>query len=865
MELLERDLFLQQLDLLLNKAVAGQGQVALVSGEAGIGKTSLVEHFTHAHEGPVRVLWGACDALFTPRPLGPLHDIAIDVGGELLMLLNANGERQAIFSTCLAELQNRPTILVFEDVHWADEATLDLIKLLGRRIQRTGTLFILTYRDDELSTEHPLRLVLGDLPRLVTTRLQLLPLSESSVFALASAADREKQAGELFAITGGNPFFVTEALASQSSGIPSTVRDAVLARAGRLSAPAHALLEAAAAIGLRVESWLLSNIIGADSTSVEECIAGGMLQVQSDDYAFRHELARQTILETISPERRLALHRMILSVLKESPETRHNLARLANHAEGTKDVSAVLEYAPAAAQQASAASSHREAITLYELALRFADSLPPARHAQMLEAYHVELQFAPRLDESAIALKKAIELRHSIGDHLKEGENLGSLGIDCYLIGRKAEAEQASQSAIAILEALPPSAELGRAYNSQCFIRYENQDCAEAVRWGEKAIALAEQFDDLETVARSCNYAGCSLLVMDYKRGTALMERSLKIGREANLPFSIAGTFANFAQALVELYQFEDAARYLTEGIAYATEHDDDYHLQEMQTWQALTRLHQGYWAEANEALLKVLRSPNLDLYNYNYALLALGCLHVRQGDPAAPAMLDEALDLSIQVDAIVRLGYARAARAELGWLAGDHDRAIEEARAVYDIAVSKEHPWVAGELAFWRWRAEDTFTPPAWIAKPFALQIAGDWRGAADEWEGRGCPYEQALALMDGDVAAQLAALEIFERLGARPAVEKLKQKMRAQGVHGIPRGPRPTTRENRFGLTAREVDVLASLVEGLSNNAIAKKLSLSTRTVEHHIASILQKMQVQSRNEAVALALKENLLPFE
>jgi len=118
---------------------------------------------------------------------------------------------------------------------------------------------------------------------------------------------------------------------------------------------------------------------------------------------------------------------------------------------------------------------------------------------------------------------------------------------------------------------------------------------------------------------------------------------------------------------------------------------------------------------------------------------------------------------------------------------------------------------------------------------------------------------------LIDGDEAAQLAALEIFERLGARPAVEKLKQQMRAEGIRGVPRGPRLATRENPFGLTARELEVLARLIQGLSNNAIAKRLSLSTRTVEHHIASILQKMQVGSRNEAVALALKENLLPFE
>jgi DNA-binding CsgD family transcriptional regulator/tetratricopeptide (TPR) repeat protein len=865
MELLERDSLLHELDLLLKEAMAGHGRIALVSGEAGIGKTSLVEYFTQAHQDSVRVLWGACDSLFTPRPLGPLHDIAMQVEGDLPKLLNSHADRQAIFSACFVELQNHPSIVVFEDVHWADEATLDLVKFLGRRIQRTASLFILTYRDDELSADHPLRLVLGDLPRVATSRLQLLPLSESSVFALASSENQAEQASKLFDITSGNPFFVTEALASKGTGVPSSVRDAVLARAARLSPSARAVLEAAAVIGLRIEPWLLASIVGTESANVDECIAGGMLQVQGDNYAFRHELARQAILETISPERRLALHRMILSVLKESSETRNDLARLANHAEGTKDGSAVLEYAPSAAQQASAASSHREAIALYELALRFADSLPPARHAQILEAYHVELRFAPRLDEATIALKRAIELRHSIGDHLKEGENLGNLGVDFYLIGRKAEAEQACQSAIVILEALLPSAELARAYKSQCFIRTENRDCAEAVTWGEKAIALAEQFDDLETVARACNYGGCSMLIMDYERGTALMERSLQIGREANLPFTIGGTLANFVQTLVELYQFAEAERYLREGIAYTTEHDDDYHLQEMQTWQALARLHQGLWVEANEILLKVQHSPNLDFLTRNYALLALGCLRVRQGDSTAPTVLDEALDLSIQVDAIVRLGYARAARAEMAWLKNNDSLASEEARAVYDIAVSKEHPWIAGELAFWRWRAGDTFTPPEWIARPFALQIARDWRGAAEEWEKRGCPYERAMALMDGDEAAQLAALEIFERLGARPAIEKLKQIMRSQGIRGIPRGPRLATRENSFGLTAREVEVLASLVQGLSNNAIAKKLSLSTRTVEHHIASILQKMDVTSRNEAVALALKENLLSSE
>jgi predicted ATPase len=260
-QLLERDLFLRELETALKDAVAGQGCVALVSGEAGIGKTSLVDHFTRDHHVSVRVLWGACDLLFTPRPLGPLHDIAIQLEGELPALLHSDGDRQAIFSASLGEMQRCPSIIVFEDVHWADEATLDLIKYLSRRIQLTPSLLILTFRDDELTAEHPLRLVLGDLPRSLTLRLALHPLSPDSVSALAHAFQHEEPIDDLYAITGGNPFFVTEVLASGDASVPATVRDAVLARAARLSPEAREVLDAASVVPARIEIELLKSVL----------------------------------------------------------------------------------------------------------------------------------------------------------------------------------------------------------------------------------------------------------------------------------------------------------------------------------------------------------------------------------------------------------------------------------------------------------------------------------------------------------------------------------------------------------------------------------------------------------------------------
>jgi len=864
MELLERASQLQALNSALSqvKAREGQGCVALVYGEAGIGKTSLVEHFLDEHKARWRILQGVCDSLFTPRPLGPLHDIALQTQGQLPSLLDSESKRTAIFSACLNELQQQATILVIEDVHWADEATLDLLKYLGRRIRQTISLMILTYRDDEVGADHPLRILLGDLASShALHRIPVTHLSKDAVYELAK--NKKVDSLELHRLTNGNPFFVTEVLAVER-GIPETVRDAVLARAARLSSSARAVLEAAAVIGSHVEPWLLSNIVGKESMNVEECIAKGMLQAQGEYYAFRHELARQTILESISSQRKITLHRLALDALKESPATRDDLARLANHAEGTKDASAVLEYAPAAARKASTASSHREAAALYKLALRFSDVLPPAERADLLEAYADESGKISQIGEEITARQKALEIWRKLGNRLKEGENLAHLSTIFVMNGQNAEAEQASRAAIEMLEAFPANAQLTLAYSIQANQRMLNLDFADAVRWGEKAIALAERFEDIENLRATYTTIGAALIFTDPERGRVTLEHGLSLARESGLEMSIIGSLNVFANACCQVYQFALANRYLSEGLAFATEHDLDHSYLFLLATQALSHLYQGRWDESATAASSVLQRHGGNAVTRAIALVVLARLRARRGDPDVMTVLNEALELTPPTDSLMRLGRIWAARVEALWLADHHEQAREEASAAFDMAVGKQHAWFTGEMAFWQWRMGKEIMLPQWTASPYALQIAGDWRGAAEEWEERGCPYEQAMALMDGDEAAQLAALEIFERLGARPIIEILKRQMRAQGIH-IPRGPRPATRENPFGLTAREMEVLSCLAESLSNNAIAKKLSISTRTAEHHIASILQKMGVGSRAEAVALALKENLLPSE
>jgi predicted ATPase len=298
--LLERDQFLSSLDELLLQAVQGHGQLVLVSGEAGIGKTSLVERFIERCPPGARTLWGACEALFTPRPLGPLYDIARQTSTPLRALLDDQANRATLFAAVMDDLTEgtAPAVVVVEDLHWADEATLDLIKFLARRIHRTSTLLILTYRDEELGRGHPLRLVLGDLPARAVTRLRLPPLSEAAVATLAQKADRP--AHGLYLATGGNPFFVRELLASDAPGVPTSVSDAVLARVARRSPAAQGLLELVAVVPTRVEWWVVKGVGAAYGAGLEECLAAGLVLLEGGAASYRHELARQAVEGALS-------------------------------------------------------------------------------------------------------------------------------------------------------------------------------------------------------------------------------------------------------------------------------------------------------------------------------------------------------------------------------------------------------------------------------------------------------------------------------------------------------------------------------------------------------------------------------------
>lgn len=506
--LLERSAQLTELDeRFADVTDCSQGRMVLVRGEAGIGKTALLRRFCDGLGAGVRILWAACDPLITPRPLGPLLDIAPSVDGGLAGLLDRGAKPHEISAAMMSELEfPAPTVLVIEDLHWADEATLDVVRLLARRVNAIPVLFVVSFRG-ELPRAHPLRIFLGELASGgVVTRFELTGLSRTAVAALArnSALDVDV----LYDRTAGNPLFVTETLAAGVDGVPTSIRDAVLARAARLTAAARAVLDAVAVVPQRTEVWLLEALVEGALEGLDECLSSGMLTAEVAGVSFRHELARLAIEESLAPDRAVALHRRAIAALAEPSLGPPDHARLAHHAEAAGDAAAVLAFAPLAAKRAEAVGAPREAQDQYERALRFGHGLPPEERAELLERFSDMGYLTDMRGQALKAAAEALAIHRARGDLIKQGEVLCLQSRLLRCIGRMAESETAALEAIGVLEQLPRGGQLALAYAAGADVAMMNDDEEATMSWGIRAIALAERFDNTEALVRALNSVG---------------------------------------------------------------------------------------------------------------------------------------------------------------------------------------------------------------------------------------------------------------------------------------------------------------------------------------------------------------------
>ncbi|NRP73257.1 hypothetical protein ILFOPFJJ_04156 [Ensifer psoraleae] len=872
MMLLDREGPLEALLTAVRNAASGHGSIVLLEGEAGIGKTSLLREFAEHADNGCRVLWGWCEALFTPCPLGPLQDMGQLLDARVAALLDQAAPPERLFPALLNALQQAgdAIVLIFEDVHWADNATLDFVKYLGRRISLLRTVLVLSLRNDEIGADHPLTHVLGDLPSASVARIALEPLSPKAVAVLAGQAGR--CAADLYRVTEGNPFFITELLASgetEPGRVPDSIRDAVWARLSRLTAGEREVLEVMSIVPGSVEPWLIRTLRGVEAEAlVDQCVARGLLRRDSQGVlTFRHELARQATLDRLPPSVQRSLHAKVEAAISQllTAHASALLSRRLHHAAGADDGARVLELAPQAAARAARLGSHGEAVSYLATALRYVAQATPELAAQLYEDWAYEAGLALLVYEPVIeAHHRAIAIWRELGRNDKVGLNLRRLSRLHWRRGEGQPAEDYADQAIREAESLPTGSELAMAYSTRSQLHMLHYRFDEAIEWGLRAISLADRLGEIETRVHALNNVGTALLFADRPGGRERLEESLALALGHGFHDHAARAYTNFAECAVVSKDFALAERLLAEGIAFSTRHDLDSAAQYLLGRQAQLRMEQGRFREAETIAQGVMNLERLPMVMHLPALTVLGRVRVRLGEPGSLELLQQALQEGLATGEPQRIVPVRLALAEAAWLAEDYGAGHEQLSAVAAMDLDNFRPWDFGELAVW-WRQCNMPTPlPATtvgIPLRWSAEFGGDPLVAAREWDRLGLPYEAALALMQvrgADAGQALArAVTIFESLEARPAAALARKQAQRLGVAGeMPktrRGPYGAARRHPLGLTRHEQQVLALIAAGMSNKEAAQRLSRSPRTIEHQVSAVLGKFNAANRMEVL------------
>lgn len=649
MHLLERKGQLEELNRCVQDARAGCGKLVLLAGGAGLGKSSLVETFVSEHRRDARTLWGSCDALSTPRALAPVYEIAAQTDGIAERVTRDEESRDGLFRDLLEDLARpeRVCLAVLEDLHWADAATLDFLRYIGRRIQRTHAVLVVTYRDDELGSRHPARLALGELTGHHVRRMRLGPLSLAAVEVLARDSGRD--ATLLHQFTGGNPFFLREVLASPDEMVPDTVRDALLARLVRCSAVTRDLAEFVSISPNGAETWLVESVLGIQQTAVDEAGARGLLVVHSDAVGFCHELARLAVYSAIPPERARVLHQDVLQALAKHGG---DAARLAHHATLAQDAAAVIKYAPLAATKAARLGAHREAAAHLSTALRFGVSLATADRAALLEQHAQESSLANQTSVAIASATAALAAWHQVSNIEAQSRVLRLLSQEYRTVGDKEAADRSVAGAITLLEDLSPSADLALAYGWRSLLAVNRGRDREALEFGQRALELARKVGDRAAESNAlCNIGG-ALLGTNDRSGYQPMERALALALQDRLEDHAARAYRTLLFYAVLIHDFQRARPLFSEAVEYCEERGIFSHSTYIRAYYTACELDRGDWTVAARMATELLRSSEVTGITQRVTVMAtLAIVRLRRGDPGADELLDQAIELALPTE----------------------------------------------------------------------------------------------------------------------------------------------------------------------------------------------------------------------
>ena len=831
MPLVERDALIAELRAAAAEAAHGSGALVAVSGEAGAGKTSLVR------EALADAVWGYCEPLATPRPLGPFRDIAREI-------LPGRVEDVAAFREELLDwLHETSTPLIIEDAHWIDDASADVLRFLGRRIGATLGLIVVTFRD-ELTPDHPLRQVLGELiSSNGISRVEVPALSGEAVAELV--ADRPIDADEAYRLTNGNAFLVSQLLAAPGDPFGVPVQDAVAARLARLPQAGQEIVEFLSVIPGRVDAALL----GDDWRNLDDAVTLGLLRVDDSVVEFRHELVRLAVEHGLAPGRRTELHAEVLRRLLAGGSAEP--AVIAFHARAAHQVQVAFESELRAGRRAVVLGAHRQAAEHLRRAIQDSESLGETAGLSGLWLQLSREDAVIGHDAAATeAARRALELCPEGTDAIARADALRWLSR---MTPSEADSHRLAVEAVQLLEPLGPSSGLAAAYALLATNRMLARDLGAVALWADRAIALAEETDDVDSRVVALQARGSARLLDGSDRTGADLRRAIELARTAGLDAELGRAYSNLISAAGESKLYALSAEAAEEGLPYFVARDLDGHASYARAWHARCLFEQGKWSAATVLVDEVLDGAiEASAIASLAAWTVQGRIRARRGDPHIGSSLAEAKRIADRSGALQRLAPVAAARAEAQWLDGNAGELPDGLRESYELAVDRANPWTIGELGLWMWRFGVVEGLPETAARPYRCHVNGDPVAAGAAWLEIGCPYEAADAWADSsDEDTVRAALGLFTDLGARPGRLRAARRLRELGVRSIPRGPRDSTAAAPDGLTTREFEVLGWLRAGLTDAEIAAKLQLSVKTVGHHVSAVLRKTGSRSRRD--------------
>jgi DNA-binding CsgD family transcriptional regulator/tetratricopeptide (TPR) repeat protein len=861
--LLEREAPRATLEQALSGARAGRGQIVAIEGEAGIGKTSLAVSFAEAHRHDARVYVGGCEHLATPEPLGPLRDIARDSEGRFAV---SETSQLTTFEALLRLLKSgrAPNLLLIEDIHWADDATLDLLRYLGRRIREMPILIVATFRNDEAPSQSRLASLWSDMPRDCSQRIELQPLSAAAIAALAGQHGHHSSR-QILEVTGGNPFHVTEFLAGDGAAVPQRVRDATLARSSRLTPHARRTLECASIFPRQIDQKLLLNLSGDSSYDwIEECMRAGMLKTSGTSLSFRHELARRAVQDSMAPLRRRELHANALALLKDNSDV--GAAAVAHHAQGAGNTADLVSYSLRAADEAGALGSHRQSVEHLTRALEHATLLSDAQRADLLQRLAEAGEQCGAFDVAMKSIEQAIAIRRATADVLGLGNALRTAARLHWHHGQPAIAERMAGEALDTMRDHRSSWQYAMALSTQSQLDMLADRNDLAIPRAQEAMALAENLrrDDIFLHAlTNGTTARCS---SDVEEGLPHMLAAIAEARRRNAPDLLPRLYANLVYMMTSDRRYGDLFQHFEQGVNAATARENAPFEAYIRGTRAIALVDIGRIPEGTEEAELVIYGPFPRATSRFNAKIALARARIRTGQPE-DGVLDELRSMPTSERDIMRRAPLAVVDAEALWLGLPRPGALERLRAAFRAALHAQgQHWTLADTALWLRTLGDPVSIPEESLRRLRpaprAHVQGHWREAAKAWSETSCPYEQAMALSLGDESSQLEALAILDRLGAAPAASKLRREMRARGARGIPRGPNAHTKANPVGLTRRQAQVLALLDEGLSTGRIAERLYISPKTTQHHVSAIIAQLGASTRQEAAAAARRRGLL---